>query len=650
MRNLLALLLFVPSLCLAQSVTLPYNPDANADSTIGCANPAACNYNPTATEDDGSCQLPPTIGWSTDTSICAVPFVLDAGQGFNAYLWNTGDTAQTITKFQEGQYSVEVTETGTGDSHSLQFDGVDDYVDIPDIDITGSGPFTLCASARLLGETGTDFYNILSSGENDSGLLQWGINDNDLRMAFYHADINKIESNVPIDRFEWYHTAVVYDGTDLILYLNAEEVQRQSVTLTLTQSVRFIGQWQVDSDIIAAREPWHGQLDHVGIWNTTLSQDQIAEQMSCPSSPEPDGLMAHWNFETDTGNAPSDNGTVVTSGTIVGAEYSTLTPENLCTGCSSTASINVTVDFDCLYCGEGTEWDEETLQCIATNNGPMPSCGEGTVWDPVNEECIVAIPADINFDGCVTVNDLLELLAVHGTCPPYPEWPEEPTDTTWSCGDSLTYWDYDYATVLIGDQCWFAENLRSGLYSNGDTISLVLDNDHWLALGNDSTGGTAFYDNNECNGSVFGALYNGFAVLDTRSLCPYNWGVPSDLEWQILETQLGMPINQLTTETWRGNAEDVGQAMKVTTADSPPWNGTNTSLWNGLPAGYRHPTGTFNSLEAISLFWSRDLVPGANSLYAYLFSRQLSSPQTGIKREREMALRGFSVRCLKDAE
>ena len=35
MKQLLALLLFVPSLCLAQSVTLPYNPDANADNAIG---------------------------------------------------------------------------------------------------------------------------------------------------------------------------------------------------------------------------------------------------------------------------------------------------------------------------------------------------------------------------------------------------------------------------------------------------------------------------------------------------------------------------------------------------------------------------------------------------------------------------------------
>ena len=35
MKRLLALLLFAPSLCLAQSVTIPYNPDANDDGFIG---------------------------------------------------------------------------------------------------------------------------------------------------------------------------------------------------------------------------------------------------------------------------------------------------------------------------------------------------------------------------------------------------------------------------------------------------------------------------------------------------------------------------------------------------------------------------------------------------------------------------------------
>ena len=33
-----------------------------------------------------------------------------------------------------------------------------------------------------------------------------------------------------------------------------------------------------------------------------------------------------------------------------------------------------------------------------------------------------------------------------------------------TCGDPMSYQGYDYATVLIGDQCWFAENLRNEYY------------------------------------------------------------------------------------------------------------------------------------------------------------------------------------------
>ena len=37
----------------------------------------------------------------------------------------------------------------------------------------------------------------------------------------------------------------------------------------------------------------------------------------------------------------------------------------------------------------------------------------------------------------------------------------EPVDPIFStCGDDVNYQGYNYATLQIGDQCWFAENLR----------------------------------------------------------------------------------------------------------------------------------------------------------------------------------------------
>ena len=48
---------------------------------------------------------------------------------------------------------------------------------------------------------------------------------------------------------------------------------------------------------------------------------------------------------------------------------------------------------------------------------PGPGCcHEGTTWDSAIQQCVVANPADINLDGCVQLNDLLDLLSAYGDC------------------------------------------------------------------------------------------------------------------------------------------------------------------------------------------------------------------------------------------
>lgn len=48
---------------------------------------------------------------------------------------------------------------------------------------------------------------------------------------------------------------------------------------------------------------------------------------------------------------------------------------------------------------------------------PGPGCcNNGTHWDENSQTCIVSEPADINFDGCVQLNDLLDLLSSYGNC------------------------------------------------------------------------------------------------------------------------------------------------------------------------------------------------------------------------------------------
>ena len=67
------------------------------------------------------------------------------------------------------------------------------------------------------------------------------------------------------------------------------------------------------------------------------------------------------------------------------------------------------------------------------------------------------------------MTDLLDLLSVYGTC----------VEVPWTCGDPLEYQGYDYETVQIGAQCWFAENLRNENFNDGTPINFISENSDW---------------------------------------------------------------------------------------------------------------------------------------------------------------------------
>jgi len=94
-----------------------------------------------------------------------------------------------------------------------------------------------------------------------------------------------------------------------------------------------------------------------------------------------------------------------------------------------------------------------------------------------------------------------------------------------------------YRIVQIGIQVWMAENLRVTHYRNNQSIPNITDNSAWNGL----TSGAYCWYNNDPTGykSLFGALYNWYAVSDSRDLSPAGWHIPSDAEWTTLTTYLG---------------------------------------------------------------------------------------------------------------
>ena len=265
---------------------------------------------------------------------------------------------------------------------------------------------------------------------------------------------------------------------------------------------------------------------------------------------------------------------------------------------------------------------------------PGPGCCDtGTTWDYEIEKCVPinSCPEDLNSDGIVGIDDLLELLSSFGM-------PCDLPVAEWTCGDPVSYHGYDYETVLIGEQCWFAENLRTAFYQNGDAINETLDDSEWQST---EAGAQTIYDNDLSNLDLYGRLYNFFAVNDARNCCPGGWYVPSDLQWQTLEQQLGMEGSDLEgIGFWRGVEQELGQKLK----SAEFWNGSNETGFSGLPSGIRNAQGVYVNETVSNSWWSDDLFEENDS---GLF-RSLTTGNNGIMRFAAPLNRGASIRCIKD--
>jgi uncharacterized protein (TIGR02145 family) len=79
-----------------------------------------------------------------------------------------------------------------------------------------------------------------------------------------------------------------------------------------------------------------------------------------------------------------------------------------------------------------------------------------------------------------------------------------------------------------------AENLKTTKYNDETAIPLVTDNTAWTNL---TTPRYCWYNNDESNKNIYGAMYNGFTV-QTSKLCPTGWHVPRALEFIDLDVYL----------------------------------------------------------------------------------------------------------------
>jgi len=194
-----------------------------------------------------------------------------------------------------------------------------------------------------------------------------------------------------------------------------------------------------------------------------------------------------------------------------------------------------------------------------------------------------------------------------------------------------------YTTVIIGSQEWMAENLRVTQYRNGNSIPNVVEVSEWSLL---NSGGYCYLNNDSLNIDVYGNFYNWGAVIDENEICPEDWHIPSDDEWQILVDYLGGDDIAGGSLKSTGSIEN-GDGLWF----EPNVGATNESGFTSLPAGYRYFDGLYYLEGEGSYFWSsterfnRGMAWGRTLINTYTWVSHYSFGYPG---------NGASIRCVRD--
>lgn len=147
-------------------------------------------------------------------------------------------------------------------------------------------------------------------------------------------------------------------------------------------------------------------------------------------------------------------------------------------------------------------------------------------------------------------------------------------------------------TVEIAGLEWTTSNLSVACFANGDQIPHIESKKDWVEALEQSIPAWCYYENNTDNLSIYGRLYNWFAVVDERGLAPDGWRIPSDEDWR-------RTVNAV------GPYELAGKLLKSRKLWEPSnHQGIDSLGFCALPGGYRNFYGDFFYLERHAYFWS----------------------------------------------
>ena len=191
-----------------------------------------------------------------------------------------------------------------------------------------------------------------------------------------------------------------------------------------------------------------------------------------------------------------------------------------------------------------------------------------------------------------------------------------------------------YRTVAIGKQTWMAENLRTTRYRDGSSVRHLEDDKAW---GSDTEGAYCAYEGDAARAAAYGLLYNGYAILNPKGLCPAGWHVPNDQEWLALIDHLGGERGA------GGKLKEKGDAHWLENVGA-----TDSTGFSALPGGHRFTNFLSNESRfdwlGLRGFYASSTEWGDKSVWC----RDLQNLNPDVGRIRWTGRSGVTVRCIRD--
>ena len=261
-------------------------------------------------------------------------------------------TDKTSNSFSGTRYGNDTTTWQTssafaGPKDCINFDGVDDYVEVNQAVMPLSGDFTVSVWAKA-NPVQDSYREIFSHGHFYLGKSA----DNKIRVGDTWGNA---EVNFPLDNI-WHFYTIVKNSSNTLLYIDGILAATKGSAIANPDGAQF----RIGRQYGPYGEYFKGEIDEIRIWNDVRTPDEIRQNMNNTLVGNEEGLLTYYNFDNSTDNTLQDFGTGAKDGNLINMDN---------TAWVNSQTFNTWLNVNTINYGASNNWSRGVVPVAIDNVG-----------------------------------------------------------------------------------------------------------------------------------------------------------------------------------------------------------------------------------------------------------------------------------------